>query len=467
MNVLLVSPKARTGGLESLRPGNQILQGVLYVAAAAQRAGHDVIVVVADSTDIQQHIEHYKPQVLGVSCVTATYHIARDIIRMVKASHPSLKTIIGGHHATFLYKEVFEESGVDYVCRGEGEEVFPALLTALTTGDPYPCLPGIVFKKDGHYYNDEQIALLESLDDLPRISRDLVAPGLTFAPKIVTSRGCPFHCSFCSISAFYQGRYRQRTVEAVISDIEDYVSWGYRQFWFHDDNLTINTAWVEEFCKQLIKRRIRIDWNCMSRVDTICNSPRLMGLMAAAGCKLLAIGIESGIPEVLEGMHKKINENQIIQAIKILNNIKISHNWYMIIGSGDKYDTPKYIEQNISFFRKFPFGFVLISVLTPFPGTELYRKIESENRLLHKNWEFYDATHCVYQPLGMSASKLEKYLPLAYRKIYLGKGLKLIPLLLNSFTSHALKPRMILRGATALFKSQVLGKSFDESLKKK
>ena len=477
MRCLLISPRAKTGGLESLRSGNQILQGVLYIAAAVRKAGHFAIVTIADATDIETHIRKYKPDVLGVSCVTATYPIARDLIIRAKQLFPDLKTIIGGHHATFMYKEVIEETGVDYVCRGEGEEIFCALLNAMEQDKTNPLhspvsspamgIEGIVYKHGNKFYNDNQIAILDNLDDLPRITLDLVAEGLSFSPKIVSSRGCPYKCSFCSISAFYNGKYRQRKVMDVISDIEEYVSWGATSFWFHDDNLTVDTAWVEDFCRTLIKKRIRISWNCMSRVDTICKYPDLIRLMAAAGCKLLAIGIESGIPEVLKRMHKKIDDSQIRQAIKILNSIKISHNWYMIIGSGDEFDQPRYIEQNIEFFASRPFGYVLISVLTPFPGTELYNNLASENRLLHQKWEQYDATHCVYQPLGMSPKQLENYLPIAYRKVYFRKGLRLIPLLYNSFRSHAIRPSMIWNGLIAIFRNYVLGQSLDRVLQKK
>ena len=247
MNVLLISPKARTGGLESLRKGNQLLQGLLYVAAAARDAGHKPRVVVADETDVESYIARYHPDLVGVSCVTATYPIARELLKKVHALHPGLPTIIGGHHATFMYREVFADTGVSYVCRGEGEKVFPELLAALEQGITEPDIAGIVFQKDGGYINDQHIALLEDIENLPLITRDLTAPEFSFSPKIVSSRGCPFACSFCSISAFYGGSYRKRSVEKVIAEIKEYLSWGQDSFWFHDDNLTVDTGWIERF----------------------------------------------------------------------------------------------------------------------------------------------------------------------------------------------------------------------------
>lgn len=466
MNVLLVSPKSITGGLESLRKGNQILQGVLYVAAAARDAGHNVKVVIADKDNVDRYIRRYKPDTVGVSCVTATYPIARELLKHLKQMHPGIKTIIGGHHATFMYKEVFADTNVDYVCRGEGEEIFPALLAELEKGNTQPLIPGIVFMMDGVFYNDETIAIMQNIEHLPKISKDLVAPEFDFSPKIVSSRGCPFFCSFCSISAFYGGGYRKRSVEAVIGDIKEYISWGYDSFWFHDDNLTVDAVWLRQFCEAVEREKLKFTYSAMSRVDTICRNPELFAFMARTGCTLVSIGIESGIPEVLERMHKKINVAQIRQAIAIMNRLGISHNWYMILGSGDEFDTPEYIAKNIRFFCSLHLDLVIISILTPFPGTELFNKLRAENRLRHYNWEDYDILHCVYEPLGITWQEMEKALPRAYIKVYLSKGWRIIPLVIKTMKSKAITPQKIGIALKTLFLTKVFGRDFSKVLKK-
>lgn len=466
MNVLLVSPKSVVGGLESLRQGNQILQGLLFVAAAARDAGHEVHVVIADKDSVDAYIQRYQPQMLGVSCVSSTYPIAREVLKHVKAKYPKLYTVIGGHHATFMYKEVIAETGVDYVCRGEGEEVFPALLAELEKGNTQPDIPGIVFYRSGVYYNDQTIAIMDNIEHLPKITKDLVAPEFDFSPKIVSSRGCPFFCSFCSISAFYGGSYRKRSVEAVIADIKEYISWGYDNFWFHDDNLTVDAVWLQQFCEAVEREQLKFTYSAMSRVDTICRNPELFAYMARTGCTLVSIGIESGIPEVLERMHKKINVEQIKQAIKIMNKVGVAHTWYMILGSGDEFDTPEYIAKNIKFFCRLPLGFVLVSILTPFPGTELFNKLKAENRIRHYNWEEYDIIHCVYEPLGITWQSMEKMLPKAYIKVYLSKGWRVIPLFMKSLKNKAVTPHKIAVGLKTLFLSRVLGRDFSKVLRK-
>lgn len=465
LKVLLVSPKATTGGLEGMRKGHQIHQGLLFVAAATRDAGHRPVVVSADSVTIHRFIRRYKPDVIGFSCVTATYPMTRDLIKLVKKAYPSIATVIGGHHVTFMYKETIEESGVNYVCRGEGEEVFPALLNSLEVGERYPAIPGMVFKKEGKFHNDDVIALVDDINTLPRITMDLVAPDFSFTPKIVSSRGCPFFCSYCSISAFYGGKYRQRRVEDVIKDIEDYISWGYNHFWFHDDNLTVDAKWVYRFCELIEEKNLKFTWNSMSRVDLICRDPKLISRMARCGCRMLSIGIESGVPEVLESIHKKISLEQIHQAVKIMKSVGISYDWFMLLGSGDQFDTPEIIEKNIQFFSKLP-GMILISILTPFPGTEVFERLRNEDRIRHYNWEDYDITHCVYNPLGLTWQQMEAYLPTAYRKVYLAKGLGLIPLFIHGVRTKAIRLDMITSGIRSLFHTFVLKKDFYSSIRK-
>jgi anaerobic magnesium-protoporphyrin IX monomethyl ester cyclase len=466
MNVLLISPTEKSIGLASINTGTQILQGILYVAAAARRGGHQALVTIADEIDVIDQVRKYQPQIVGFSCVTMSYPMIREAIKNVKKEFPELYTILGGHHATFMTMDIFEECPVDYICRGEGEIAFPALLDSLDQGNPYPIIEGIAFRKDGKIHNADKITLLDSLDNLPRITLDLVAPGLGFSPKIVSSRGCPFTCSFCSITAFYSGKWRQRTVEDVMEDVEIAYKAGHRKFWFHDDNLTVNTKWVRDFCNELYKRKMKISWNCMSRIDTIVNEPDLINVMAKAGCTQISIGIESGIQGVLEAYHKKISIEQVKKAAKILRKADIFYLLFMILGSGDEYDTPEYIEENIRFFESIPFDLLTISVLTPLPGTEFYHKMVSENRLLHKDWLKYDMLHCVYQPLGMSPQDIEAWTMKAYKRIYLKRGLKNIPSIILGIRKQIYKPIRIIYFLHFIFNLALKKMKMEEALKK-
>ena len=459
MTVLFVSPMASTGGLQRTRKGHQIYQGVLYVAAAVRDAGYGSVVVQADVNTLHRYIRRYKPDVIGFTAVTAVYPLARDMIRYVKEKHPEIITVIGGHHVTFMYKETLQESGVDFVCRGEGEETFVALVKALEAKDRYPAITGMAYLKDGEFYNDEKIMLLKDINTIPKITMDLVAPEFSFTPKIVTSRGCPFKCSYCSISAFYGGSFRQRRVEDVIGEIKDFISWGYDQFWIHDDNFTTNADWITRFCELVEEEELKFTFACMTRIDMIIKRPDLVARLADCGCTLMGFGIESGVPEVLESLKKKISTDQIFKAVDILKKLGISYSFFFILGSGDEFDTPEIIEKNIKFASKLP-GLILVSVMTPFPGTAVYDRLKRENRIRHYNWEDYDITHCVYNPLGMTYKQMESYLPKAYLKIYWAKRRELIPLFVQAIKSKSLEPRIIFSSAKSLFETYVLRKDF-------
>ena len=148
-----------------------------------------------------------------------------------------------------------------------------------------------------------------------------------------------------------------------------------------------------------------------------------------------------------------------------MESVGISYDWFMLLGSGDEYDTPEIMERNIRFFSKLP-GMILISVLTPFPGTEVFNRLQAEDRIRHYNWEDYDITHCVYNPLGMSWQQMEKYLPIAYKKVYLAKGWKLIPLFIHGVRTKAIRLDMFTSGLKSLFKTFVLKTNFYDSIQK-
>ncbi|MCZ7362130.1 MAG: cobalamin-dependent protein, partial [Candidatus Methanoperedens sp.] len=142
MNVLLISPKVKIPGLESLSRGYTIGGGILYLAAAVREAGHRVTVELGNENNIMHLIEKHSPEVVGVTCLTATYPIAKNVINLIKEYRPSILTVIGGHFATFMTREVFLECSVDYVLRGEGEIAFPLLLKQIESGNEYSIIEG-------------------------------------------------------------------------------------------------------------------------------------------------------------------------------------------------------------------------------------------------------------------------------------------------------------------------------------
>jgi len=460
MNVLLISPKVKIPGLESLCRGYTIGGGILYIAAAVREAGHRVTVELGNENNIMHLIEKHSPEVVGVTCLTATYPTARNVINLIKEYRPGILTVIGGHFATFMTREIFLECGVDYVLRGEGEIAFPLLLEQIESENKYSIIEGIAFRKNNKIFNENTYTLLKNIDSLPHPAIDLIPKEIKdFIPIIYTSRGCPHKCSFCSISAFYNGKWRARKTENILAEIEAYASQGVKSFSISDDNLTFDTKRVRSICDQLKDQGLdKLKWSCLSRVDSISRDPGMIDKMADSGCTAMSLGIESGVQEIINSYKKNITLGQVQDAVRIMNDSSIFHGWFMIIGSGDEFDRPKYIEKNIDFMKKVKFDILQISILTPFPGTEFYYKMISENRLLHKNWSKYDCTHCLYQPLHMTPEQIEQYYIKAYKTLYLERGLDLLEMTWKGYRAGFLTPAMILKlsrhGLNFLFKKK-------------
>ena len=351
MKVLLISPKFKPVGLDSFVSGYTIGNGILSIAAATREAHHDVVVELGNEENIINLVKKYSPDMVGVTCLTVSYPSARNMITIIKQYNPNILTIMGGHHATFMTRKIFSECSVDYILRGEGEVAFPLLLNHIESGNRYPLIEGVAFRKGTKIFNVNSFALLQYIDSLPRITADLVPKGITsFMPQIPSSRGCPFRCSFCSISAFYKGRWRKRKTKNLLDEIETYASIGYERFKFNDDNMTVDTERVKRICDGLKERGLdNLKWGCLSRVDSICRDTVMVDKMVDAGCSTMQLGVESGVQEIINAYKKNITVEQVQEAVKIMNNSSIFHTWFSIIGSGDEYDQPKYIEKNIDF----------------------------------------------------------------------------------------------------------------------
>ncbi len=388
--------------------------------------GFDVQVVLTDREAVQRTLESFRPDVVGITCVTATYSIAIEILKVVKAFDESIITVMGGHHVTFTVEETLRELSVDYVIRGEGEEVFPALLKNIMRKKPYEILDGVCFRKGNRVYNKNSLALVKDINKLPFPDRSAVEhydfPGI----YILSSRGCPFKCTFCSASNLYGGVLRKRSVENVLDELEEIkgIKSNRVTVQFGDETMTVDTKWAKELCRGIIRRGLKFKWYTNSRVDSINRDLELLKLMKESGCQGLSLGLESGVQEIIDSFNKGITLEQAMGAAEKLRDISMYQQWYLMVGSGNEYDEPGYVRKSVEFMKDFPFDLVQISILTPFPGTKLYYQLEKEGRLLHKKWDYYDGLHCVYRPYGMTAEQIEEELNIAYREIYLHSGLK-------------------------------------------
>jgi anaerobic magnesium-protoporphyrin IX monomethyl ester cyclase len=258
---------------------------------------------------------------------------------------------------------------------------------------------------------------VEHLDDLPLINYELLENGksLTTIP-MMTSRGCPFDCNFCTVTKIFGKRFRMQSPQRIISEINHALQFFHtRSIFFYDDNFTANKKRVEQICNGIIDAGINITWTTQVRSD-VANDPALLKMMEQAGCRFFFIGFESINDATLEAMHKSQTRSDIEKAIAVIRGNGISIHGMFIFG--DDHDTPESIQATVDFAIRHHIDTVQFMILTPFPGTRYFQDIEKQKRLIHQRWDYYSAMFTVFRPAKMSPSRLQRETLLAYRRFY-------------------------------------------------
>jgi anaerobic magnesium-protoporphyrin IX monomethyl ester cyclase len=429
MKILLISPRGSDVyaqlGLE-LPP-----LGIGYLAAFARQQDHDVELLDMGVETITLSEEYFRRfDVVGISMDTTRYFNAMNIAKMAKDAGACV--IMGGYHATFTDKETLETGLVDFIIRGEGEEIFTQLLSVLEEGkipDKLSQVDGISYLLNGEYKKNKDARLPANLDDFPFPARDLFKLdrykiSLNDLPmtNMITSRGCPFDCFFCCSTRFGGKKWRYRSAKSIVDEIEMlYKDYGYKAFAFMDDNFTTSKKRIMDFADELEARNLTdIIWWCFSRVDVLVENEDMVKRMAEAGAFKVFLGLESANAETLEDYGKNISHRQQVQAVALLHKYGINVQGSFVMG--DVKETEEMIGKTVEMAMEMDPQSLQFSIVTPFPGTRLYEKIVKEKRLLHKQWDLYDGLHSVIRTDHISPQRLEEVLFDSYKRFYLRPG---------------------------------------------
>jgi anaerobic magnesium-protoporphyrin IX monomethyl ester cyclase len=419
--------------------------GLLYIAAVLDRAGHEVSVEFATQGNIQRLVEKTAPEVVGFSVMTAGYPYAQKLIQGVKAEKPTTPIVLGGYHPTFCPDAVLKETETDFIIRGEGEQAILQLVTALEGKEKLSNVMNLSYWK-GHHIVHNTSGMPVDINRLPFPAREKVDLPIR---SIHESRGCPYTCSFCSINSFYGGTWRPRTIENFIAELA-YMkeTLGYQRIAIQSDNFLVDPKRVEAICNAIIDYGLDdISYQSAGRIDVMAKNPKLLKLMVEAGWKHVNFGIESGVQAILDRSYKKrITLEQTRRVAQALRDTDIHVGWTFIVGSGDEYDTEANIQRSITFLLSIPYDAVGLTLLTPFPGTPLFQKLQSENRILTYDWRLYDVMHCVYTPSHVSPRRMEELYSKALWQVYVNGGLvNIMKRAHKAYESKYLTGREILR----------------------
>jgi len=406
--------------------------GIAYIAAYLKKHGHEVkiidyLVENYSREEFQKQIKEFAPEIIGITTTTPTIYNAFYLAKEVKTINPAIKIIMGGPHVAALPEESMNNETVDIVCTGEGEEVMLEIVNSIRSKKSLNQINGIYYKEGNRVYSTGKRELIKNLDTLPFPARDLlntdtyrISATRRRTPHksdiIVTSRGCPYGCNFCSKAVFGQ-TVRYRNPENVVEEIEEVMKkYGVKEIQFVDDTLTVNSEHLTAICELILKKDLKFTWGCHSRVNNVADE--MFGLMRRAGCRELAFGVESGNQEVLNAIGKRITLEEVKKAVKLCQKNGMLAICGFIIGHIQ--DTEKTVKETINFACKLNPDFANFSILTPLPGSEVFDFAKKRGLITGKDYDkFIPISGARPIQLGnIGPEKLIYYQKLAYRKFY-------------------------------------------------
>ena len=376
--------------------------GLHYMAAVLEKHGFPVTILdfEKDLVDESQRVAILKDSpsdLFGITSVTYTRFQAIAIAREIKKIFPKSVVLVGGVHFQFVAEETLSHiNEIDIVCYGEGENVILNVARAITSGksvEEMYDIPGIVFRRGDKIVRTPPQPLIKNLDEIPFYTNFTwedypeyvtVGNGKIRAITIITSRGCPYKCAFCSMGA---SKYRVRSAGNVLDEIEYFVDrFGLNAVYFFDATFAASPKHVKSLCDEMINRKVNIKWSCGLRADTPLD---LLPLMKEAGLVSFTLGVESGSPKILESISKGISLEQVENIIKAAEQLDIEVPCFFMLSHPD--ETLEDAMETVEFQRKIMKHrnvVVVSSIVTMiFPGTKV-EKLAKERGILPQDFSW-------------------------------------------------------------------------------
>ncbi|MFA5156195.1 MAG: radical SAM protein [Candidatus Omnitrophota bacterium] len=354
--------------------------GIAYLCAFLKNNGIETAVfddgVEKSSSDVFKAIKEIEPDIIGVTIFSYCYGYAYELIKLIK-QRSNLPMVLGGPHISTVKGKILDDTSVEFAVKHEGEFTLLELLRELDKKNPdFSSVAGLIWRgKEGRITENIDRPLIEDLDSLPIPDYDIFgieryACYQQKALPIITSRGCPFGCNYCSVRLSMGQKFRPRSAENVFTEIEYFYRRGWRSFDFNDDCFTLRQDRAERICDMIIDNKLDIRFQLYNgiRVDTV--TPELLKKMKKAGCYFISFGCEAGNDKVLKAIKKGITIEQVKNAVNWANAAKINNSVNFIIGH--KEETYADAMDTINFARRLPTNFVNFYNLLPYPGTESF-----------------------------------------------------------------------------------------------
>ena len=433
MRVLLANPPA---GSIYHRVGLRFMPlGLAYIGAVLKRGGHDVKTVDFEVERVNHgDVPYGDYDIVGISSDTTRWPAALKIAEAAKAA--GVTVVAGGPHVSFLDEEALRTGLIDYVVRGEGEITMLELTERLAAGGASE-VQGVSFLDGGNLVRTPARPFIEDLDSLPMPARELFdrrkyrskLSGREMA-NVLSSRGCPFDCDFCSCSQFAGKRWRTRSVDNILDELEYlHRREGYRAVAFFDDNFTLDPNRAAAVSEGILSRGLDLKWWAFSRSDTAVKHPWLVKLMARAGLVQAFVGFESANQDTLDSAGKKSSVEASLEAMRVLRLYGVEV-WGAFM-MGFEGETEEMVKRTIKFAKKLNPAVAQFSLVTPYPGTRLFDRVRE--RIITSDWRKFWGGEPVIDLEALPPRRLKHLFRKAYRSYYLR------PSKLSEWAPHLLK----------------------------
>jgi anaerobic magnesium-protoporphyrin IX monomethyl ester cyclase len=412
--------------------------GLLILAAYIEEQLPDVEIEILDCQaekkdfkDIEKYIEYFSPSIVATSGFTCNAYLCARVAEIAKKVSDDIITVVGGQHFSAAAEESLNDfPEIDYIIRGEGEVTFVDLIRALETGKNIGEIKGISFKHNKEIIHNPPRPLIQNLDTLPYPAYHLVEKNIEkyhftmMAGKntrymiLEGSRGCSHKCSFCTQWKHWNGVWRTKSARRIADEMEYFNERFDGEFlWLTDDNFRYDKN-AEELWKELRQRPFTddISWFFQARTDEITQNPDMVAKLRDVGNNWILMGVENNSPAVLKDLKKNIQVNDAYKAVKILNDNDIFSHAMFILGS--RGDTAISIEQLRQFSFDLGSDLALYTILTPFPGTQIYENAQRFGWIEDTNYAHYDMAHAVMPTKTLTRRQIQEELYHCYRDYY-------------------------------------------------
>ncbi len=404
--------------------------GILGIAAWLEKNGIDVEII--DGYAAQQTHEAMVEKIIAsgcyavcFSCTTSSFPETDRIATLLKQKAPEIVTVLGGAHACTIGETLLDSyPALDYLVIGEGENTMLELIQSGFTG--VEKIPGVAYRgPDGKGANSGFRELIQNLDTLPfpayhllpnfpkRYKLPLFSYPKSPNTSIISSRGCPYSCSYCDRSVFSRG-FRFNSPEYILEHVAMLNrNYGIRHVFFYDDLFTFDRKRVAEFCALKEKKRITVSYNCIARLEHV--DAELLALLKQSGCWQVNFGIESGDPEILKKHRKFYGLDEVGQKLLMVRKAGMRVKGLFMVGLPGEDEAA--IRRTIDYALSLPLDEINVTKFTPFPGAPVYKTIREFGEF-DENWELMNCINTVFVPRGMTRQQIDDLYDEFIRRFY-------------------------------------------------